>query len=119
MSGVGIYSVNLRSTDDPDYREGVHLLQMVPDKSYPNEDYYLKGDSITLRPASTNNYTMKPGYNYTFNIVMQTWTGQLTTGEGCEVGTVPFTVSIVPDYVRWDPQSASSNNWNDADNCSV
>ena len=116
MSGVGIYSVNLRSTDDPDYREGVHLLRMVPDKSYPNEDYYHKGDSITLRPASTNNYTMKPGYNYTFNIVMQTWTGQLTTGEGCEVGTVPFTVSIVPDYVRWDPQSASSNNWNDADN---
>ena len=116
MERVGIYSIDLRTTDDPDYREGVHLLQLTPDKRYPAEDYYEKGDSITLRPASTNNYSMKPGYNYTFNIVMQTWTGQLEGEGGCKVGTVPFTVSIVPDYVRWDPQSATNNNWNDADN---
>jgi len=115
MPRIGIYSIELRSTDDPDFREGVHSLQMVPDKKYPIEDYYRKGDSITLRPASSNNYTMKAGYSYTFNIVMQTWTGQLSQ-DGCEIGTVPFTLSIVPDYVRWNPQSSSNNNWNDANN---
>lgn len=115
MPLVGIYSVELRSTDDPNYREGVHSLQMVPDKNYPSEDYYIKGDSITLRPDPSNNYTMQPGYNYTFNIVMQTWSGQLEK-DGCQVGTVPFTISVVPNYVRWNPQSASNNNWNDADN---
>ncbi len=116
MSGVGIYAINLRATDDPNYREGVHRLSLEPDKSYPSDRYYVKGDSMLLRPASSNNYTMKAGYNYTFDIVMQTLLGQLKTSDGCEVGTVPFIVSIVPDYVRWEPQSASNNNWNDANN---
>ena len=115
MPRVGIYSIDLRSTDDPEFREGVHQLHLVPDRRYPSESYYVKGDSITLRPASTNNFTMRPGYNYTYNIVMQTWTGQLEK-DGCKVGTVPFTVSVVPDYVRWNPQASGNNNWNDADN---
>ena len=113
---VGIYSITLRSTDDPNYREGVHHLELIPDKSYPTEDYYEKGDSILLSKAPSNNYTMQPGYNYTFDIVMQTWTGSLTDEYGCEVGTVPFTLSIQPKYVRWNPQSALNNNWNDASN---
>ena len=113
---VGIYSITLRSTDDPNFREGVHHLELIPDKSYPTEDYYEKGDSILLSKAPGNNYSMQPGYNYTFDIVMQTWTGSLTDEYGCEVGTVPFTLSIQPKYVRWNPQSASNNNWNDATN---
>ena len=113
---VGIYSITLRSTDDPNYREGVHSLELIPDKSYPTEDYYEKGDYIEFTPAPSNNYTMQPGYNYTFDILMQTWTGSLTDESGCEVGTVPFTMSIMPKYVRWNPKSSSSNNWNDASN---
>jgi len=116
MPMVGIYSIELRSTDDPDYREGVHRLSLVPDQDYPSDVYYNKADSVVLRPAPTNNYSMKPGYRYTFDIVMQTLLGQLNTDDGCEVGTVPFIVSIVPDYVRWDPQATGNNNWNDADN---
>ncbi len=116
MTAVGIYTIELRSTDDPDFREGLHILRLEPDKRYPAESYYHNGDSIRLRPASSNNYTMRPGYRYTFNIVMQTLFGQLKTVDGCEVGSVPFTVSVVPDYVRWNPQSAGNNNWNDANN---
>ena len=113
---VGIYSITLRSTDDPEYREGLHHLELIPDLSYPAEDYYEKGDSIVLTPAPSNNYQMRPGYNYTFDILMQTWTGSLTDEYGCEVGSVPFTMSIQPKYVRWNPQSSSNNNWNDASN---
>lgn len=116
MTAVGIYTIELRSTDDPDFREGLHILRLEPDKRYPAESYYHNGDSIRLRPASSNNYTMRPGYRYTFNIVMQTLFGQLKTDDGCEVGSVPFTVSVVPDYVRWNPQTAGNNNWNDANN---
>ena len=116
MTAVGIYTVELRSTDDPDFREGLHILRLEPDKHYPAESYYHNGDSIRLHPASSNNYTMRPGYRYTFNIVMQTLFGQLKTEDGCDVGIVPFTVSVVPDYVRWNPQSASNNSWNDAAN---
>ena len=116
MRNVGIYSIELRSTDDPEFREGMHHLALEPDKNYPSDSYYIKGDSILLRPASTSNYTMRAGYNYTFNILMQTLLGQLKTDDGCEVGSVPFTVSVVPDYVRWNPQTAGNNNWNDANN---
>ncbi len=116
MPNVGIYSIDLRYTDDPEFRPGVHTLRLTPDRKYPSEGYYVKGDSISLQPAAGNNYQMRAGYNYTFDIVMQTLLGLLTLENGCEVGTVPFTLSIVPNYVRWNPQSAYSNEWNNADN---
>ena len=120
MERVGIYSIDLRSTDDPDFREGVHTIRLIPDKNYPSGTYYVKGDSIILRPSKGNNYKMKAGYNYTFNIVMQTWSGSLRVDpenpNSCEVGTVPFILSIVPDYLKWDPKSEEDNRWNNPDN---
>jgi len=120
MGTVALYSVTLLSTDDPNYYEGVHLLNLEPNKVYnfgaDNVDYYKKGDDILLRPATSNNYTMRQGYNYTFGITMQTRSGFLTTTDGCPVGTVPFTVSVVPDYLRWAPKSKDNNKWNDPEN---
>ena len=115
---VGIYSVVLRSTDDPNFLEGIHTLKMTPDKDYPNASYYHKGDTIFLTPALDNNYSMKAGYHYTFNIIMQTYGGSLRVdGEAsCEVGTVPFVLSVVPDYLRWEPKNAANSQWNDPDN---
>jgi hypothetical protein len=115
-----LYSVTLLSTDDPNYYEGVHLLNLEPNKVYnlgaENPDYYKNGDDILLRPATSNNYQMRQGYNYTFGITMQTRSGFLTTTDGCPVGTVPFTVSVVPDYLRWAPKSKDNNKWNDPEN---
>ena len=120
MRERAIYSVSLISTDDPGFYEGVHLLNLEPDKIYKFgsdlSGYYTKGSDILLSPATSNNYEMKPGYNYTFGITMQTLTGSLTTDKDCPVGTVPFTVSVVPDYLRWAPQSADNNKWNDPNN---
>ena len=36
-------------------------------------------------------------------------------GGDCPVGTIPFTVSVVPDYLRWDPQTSDSR-WNNPAN---
>ena len=116
MPLVGIRSVELLSTDDPDYREGIHTLTYVPDISYPSEEYYTKGSDIVLRPSGSNNYIMKQGYTYTFGMVMQTALGKDTLDGGCPVGTVPFTVSVVPDYLRWDPQDETSTQWNNPGN---
>ncbi len=120
MPSTAVHSITLLSTDDPDYYEGVHLLNMEPDKIYnlsgDNTGYYRKGDDILLRPATSNNYRMRPGYNYTFGITMQTSAGFLTTGDDCPVGVIPFTVSVVPDYLRWEPKSADNNKWNDPAN---
>ena len=116
MENVGIQSVKLLSTDDPDFREGVHSLSFVPNIDYPTEDYYLKGDSIRLRAASSNNYYMQQGYTYTYGIVMQTILGKDTLDGGCPVGTVPFVLAVVPDYMRWDPQDETSTAWNQAGN---
>jgi hypothetical protein len=116
MPQVGIYSIELRTTDDPGYIPGVHTLRLEPDRAYPSGSYYVKGDSITLRPSAANNYMMQPGYHYTFNIVMQTIFGKLKLENGCEVGVVPFILSIVPDYLRWYPKSPENNNWNEAEN---
>ena len=112
MPLVGIRTVELLSTDDPDFREGVHSLTFIPDMDYPAEDYYVKGSDIILRASNTNNYFMRPGYTYTYGIVMETILGKDTLDGGCPVGTVPFTLSVVPDYLRWDPQDESSNQWN-------
>ena len=124
MPTVAIHSISLLSTDDPDFYEGVHLLNLEPDKIYSFgsdiSSYYKKGDDILLHPAPSNNYQMHQGYNYTFGIVMQGLTGSLTSTEegsgGCPIGTIPFTVSVVPDYLRWDPQSKENNKWNDPNN---
>ncbi len=112
MERIGIASVKLSSTDDPDFQEGFHKLDLVPDLDYPQTEYYLKGHYITLRPASSNNYTMKQGYNYTFAIDLQTILGKDTLDGGCKVGTVPFTLAVVPDYLRWDPQDSIGSQWN-------
>ena len=120
MPNVAIHSVSLLSTNDPDFYEGVHLLNMEPDRIYSfggdNSGYYKKGDDIIFRPATSNNYTMQQGYTYTFGIVMQGLTGSLDDNEGCPIGTVPFTLGIVPDYLRWAPQSKDNNHWNDPNN---
>ena len=112
MPNIGIASVKLHTTDDPDFQEGFHKLALVPDLDYPRASYYIKGNYITLRPASSNNYVMKQGYNYTFAIDLQTILGKDTLDGGCKVGTVPFTLAIVPDYLRWDPQDSISTQWN-------
>ncbi|MBQ6776950.1 MAG: hypothetical protein IJP52_01360 [Paludibacteraceae bacterium] len=116
MPLVGIKNITLRSTNDPNFREGVHSLRLLPDISYPTSGtYYTKGDSIDFSPAP-GSYHMQPGYSYTFNVVMQTFGGLDTLVGGCAVGTIPFILSVMPDYLRWDPQSAQSNEWNNADN---
>lgn len=115
---VAIHSISLLSTDDPDFYEGVHLLNLTPDKIHQygtTTGYYTHGSDILLTPSSSNNYQMRQGYNYTFGILMQTLTGALEDG-GCPVGQVSFTVSVVPDYLRWAPQSADNNKWNDPNN---
>jgi len=112
MPNIGISTVKLRTTDDPDFQEGFHKLALVPDLDYPRASYYIKGNYITLQPASSNNYTMKQGYTYTFNMELQTHLGKDTLDGGCKVGTVPFTLAIVPSYLRWDPQDSISTQWN-------
>ena len=116
MENVGIYSVNLRTTNDPDFREGIHTLSLTPDQDYPKTPYYVKADSIAFHPSVTSNYEMQQGYTYTFDIVMQTILGKDTLPGGCKVGTIPFTLAIVPDYLRWDPQSETSTEWNQPGN---
>lgn len=112
MPNIGIASVKLRTTDDPDFQEGFHKLALVPDLDYPRASYYIKGNYITLQPASSNNYTMKQGYTYTFEINLQTHLGKDTLEGGCKVGTIPFSLAIVPSYLRWDPQDSISTQWN-------
>lgn len=117
MSEVGIKTITLHETNDPDFREGIHNLALVPDISYPidEKDYYHKGDSMLLVPAA-GSYRMKPGYSYTFHIVMQDWQGKDTVAGGCAIGTIPFILSVVPNYLRWEPKAVDSNGWNNADN---
>ncbi len=117
---AALHSVTLLSTDDPDYYEGVHRLNLEPDRVYnfggDNSGYYIKGHDIILRPSPSNNYQMRQGYHYTFGILMQGLTGSLNGADGCPIGTIPFTLGIVPDYLRWAPQSAEDNRWNNPDN---
>ena len=120
---VAIKQVNFLSTNDPDYREGVHTITLEPDKAWntggENTGYYQNGnDTILLVASSSNTYLMREGYNYTFGIEMMTNLGTSDWGgsEDCPVGTIPFIVSVVPDHLRWAPQSTENNKWNDADN---
>ena len=115
MTKIGIKNIVLQSTNDPEFREGIHTLSFVADRPYPAEGYYTKGDSMLLTPAS-GSYHMQQGYSYLFHIVMQDHNGRDTVDGGCAVGRVPFVLSVQPDYLRWDPQSADSRSWNDPDN---
>jgi len=117
MPTRAIHSVSLFTTDDPAYRDGVHTLALVPDRTYnltsgsDNSTYYRSGDDLRLTFDPGNNYRMRPGYTYTYNITMMTHTGRLED-EGCPVGTIPFTVAVVPYQLRWDPQTAGNSQWN-------
>ena len=119
---VALDTIMFLSTNDPDYREGVHTISLMPDRKWnkdaENVGYYQNGnDTLRLIPAPSNNYPMRSGYHYTFGIQMMTTFGQSSWGglEECPVGTVPFTVGVVPDYLRWDPQG-EDNRWNNPDN---
>lgn len=116
----GIHAVELQSTNDPAYIEAIHTLNLQPNLIWPSSNYYVKGDTMRLSPATGNNFEMHPGYDYTFNIVMSTHGGSLTeesgTNAGCPVGAIPFTVCVVPDYLRWEPKTTTANRWNNPDN---
>ena len=120
---VAIKQINLLTTNDPNYHETSHTLALEPDRTWSlvegeNTGYYQNGnDTLIVVPTVSTNYTMREGYYYTFGIEMMTsggasgWGG---TGD-CPVGTVPFTLHVVPSYLRWDPQN-TDNKWNNPDN---
>ncbi len=120
---VALDTVAFLSTNDPDYREGVHKLHLVPDRVYDfssgsdNSGYYKSGEDLILRPAPDYNYQMRAGYRYTFGITMQTHTGSPTLPESdCRVGTVPFTIAVLPSAVQWDPKTEGNDSWNNPNN---
>ena len=121
---VALKQIHFLSTDDPNFRDGIDNILLAPDRTWnlkgANDGYYTNGnDTLVVVPASETNYRMRPGYNYTFGIEMMTHMGDAGWKESgdddCPVGTVPFTVSVVPDYLRWDPLTAD-NRWNNPDN---
>ena len=124
-TGVAIHSIELRDTDDPDYYEGIHTVRLQPDRVWivgeDNDDYYVNGDTLYMSPSDGNNYTMRGGYTYTFNInLMKRNDGSLTVNpsdpNSCRIGTIPFTLSVVPDYIRWEPKNKENSAWNNPDN---
>jgi len=124
---VALKQIQFISTNDPEFREGVDNILLAPDRSWflgesvtgdENTGYYRNGnDTLVVVPASESNYRMRDGYSYTFGIEMMTHIGNDGwAGVGdCPVGTIPFTVSVVPDYLRWDPQTSDSR-WNNPAN---
>jgi len=123
MMNVALDSISFLSTNDPNYLDGIHKLHLVPDREYDfssgsdNSGYYKSGDNLILRPAPDFNYQMRGGYNYTFGIAMQTIAGSPTLpGSGCRVGTVPFTIAVLPSAVQWDPKADGNSSWNNPNN---
>ena len=122
VPNVALDTIVFLSTNDPEYREGVHTIALTPDRAWSttgeNPGYYRNGnDTLVVAPSSATNYRMRAGYSYTFGIEMMTSSGASGWGEDdCPVGTVPFTVSVVPDYLRWDPHDEDDNRWNNPDN---
>ena len=124
---VALKQITFLETNDPEFHKGVDNILLAPDRSWylgesvtgdENTGYYRNGnDTLVVVPASGSNYQMREGYNYTFGIEMMTYNGESGWGGigECPVGTVPFVVSIVPGYLRWDPQT-SDNKWNNPDN---
>ena len=120
---VALKQIDFLSTNDPEYLEGIHTLGLVTDRTWSttgeNPGYYTNGnDTLVVAPSPATNYRMRGGYSYTFGIEMMTssgasgWAGE----DGCPVGTVPFTVSVVPDYLRWAPHDEDDSRWNNPDN---
>ena len=120
---VVLKQITFLSTNDPNYRPGVDTIVLEPDKTWnldaENTGYYTNGnDTLVMVPGSASTYRMREGYSYSFGIEMMTAAGASRWGEGvgdCSVGTVPFTVNVVPTYLRWDPQTSDSR-WNNPDN---
>ncbi len=120
---VALHQITFLSTNDPHYRPGVDTIVLEPDRAWSltggeNTGYYQNGnDTMAVVPSLATNYRMRDGYSYTFGIEMMTSSGESGwAGIGdCPVGIVPFTVSVVPMYLRWDPQT-SNNKWNNPDN---
>ena len=124
---VALKQITFLETNDPDFHKGVDNILLVPDRSWylgesvtgdENTGYYRNGnDTLVVVSGSASNYQMREGYNYTFGIEMMTYNGESGWGGigECPVGTVPFVVSVVPGYLRWDPLT-SDNRWNNPDN---
>ena len=124
---VALKQITFMETNDPEFHKGVNNILLAPDRSWylgesvtgdENAGYYRNGnDTLVVEPASGANYQMREGYNYTFGIEMMTYNGESGWGgiDECPVGTVPFTISVVPGYLRWDPLTAD-NRWNNPDN---
>lgn len=120
---VALDTIVFLSSNDPEYRDGIHTIALMPDRTYTptgeNPGYYRNGnDTLVVMVASSTNYRMRQGYSYTFGIEMMTSSGgsSWTGSEGCPVGTIPFTISVVPDYLRWEPHNEDDNRWNNPDN---
>lgn len=112
--------VSLIFTNDTNFREGVHTLSLTPDKEWQvgvtsTENYYRTGDTIYLHPSG-NAYHMRPGFDYTFSINLQTWTGGKSDTDGCSAGSATFIISVVPNYARWEPKNPEDNQWNNPEN---
>ena len=121
---VALHQIRFLSTDDPVYRPGIDTIILEPDRTWSlvegeNTGYYRNGnDTLIVSPTTATNYRMREGYSYTFGIEMMTSAGSSgwdETGDECPVGTVPFTVKVVPSHLRWDPQT-TDNRWNNPDN---
>ncbi len=127
--------INLVRTTDPAFvvqdDQKNYNYGFSPDKLYiPGttvaEEYYKSGDSIKLQPRLIGNEgTLREGFDYTFEITMQQTNGSVTGGTlvkpgeeeiVCAVGTVYFTLRIVPSRLKWNPQSSGTSNWNDDNN---
>ena len=124
---VALKQITFLETNDPEFHKGVDNILLAPDRSWylgesvtgdENSGYYRNGnDTLVVVSGSASNYQMREGYNYTFGIEMMTSNGESGwAGSGeCPVGTVPFVVSVVPGYLRWDPITAD-NRWNNPAN---
>ena len=121
---VVLKQIYLMSTNDPEFRDGIDNILLAPDRTWKldetNVGYYTNGnDTLVVVPASESNYRMRGGYSYTFGIEMMTHVGDAdwsaSGSDSCPVGTIPFTVSVVPEYLRWDPQTSDSR-WNNPAN---
>ena len=122
---VAMKQIIFLSTNDPRYRPGIDTILLEQDRTWDlvggeNTGYYTNGnDTLTVAPSLESTYRMRDSYSYTFGIEMMMSsngsTGWVGDANDCPVGTIPFTVSVVPKYLRWDPQT-SDNRWNNPDN---